>query len=168
MARGLVTRKELAAEFGCNLRTVARWLDDGMPVAQRGVGGRASLYNLAECRRWVAARNAAAAPRNGTTDVAIERARKERAQAIESEQRVALRAGQLLDREETEKAWAAEVTAVRTKLLSLPAALSDQLQRVAVTDGAPGVEAVLDEAIRGVLRELADPSRAPSEVTDAG
>ena len=165
-----MTRKQLAVDLGCDVRTTFKWEDEGMPVAQRGAGRRGSLYDLAACRRWVAARNAAAAQRPGATELATERARKERAQAIESEQRVALRAGQLLNRDDVEKAWASEVTAVRTKLLGLPAALADQLQRVAVTDGAPGVESVLDEAIRGVLREFSDPGREPKagEAAHAG
>jgi len=68
-------------------------------------------------------------------------------------------------REAVEKTWAAEVAAVRTKLLSWSTTLADKLHRVATTAGVPGIERVLEEATRDVLRELADPERPLPEVT---
>ena len=47
-----VTRSELAREFDCHPRTIIKWQDHGLPVAVCGKRGRASRYDLAQCRSW--------------------------------------------------------------------------------------------------------------------
>jgi hypothetical protein len=91
-------------------------------------------------------------------DVAKEKARREHSQALLHEQLHATRARDLLPREEVERIWTAEIAAVRAKLLAWPMTLADQVHRVAVLEGLPGVERVLQEAVRQVLRELAEPT----------
>lgn len=149
--RTTLTRLQLAKAMGCNGRTIAKWLEEGMPVEERGRGGRASRYDERKVRAWVAAREKA----GGMSEVARERARKERAQAVLAEQLAASRSQDLLPRVDVERVWAAEVAAVRAKLLSWPATLADRLTRVASLEGEVGVERVLDEAVRDALRELA-------------
>jgi phage terminase Nu1 subunit (DNA packaging protein) len=149
----LLTRPELAAHLHCNPRTVAKWIEEGLPVATRGRGGRASRYDEADVRIWLDARNAAEASPGG--GFAAARMRKEIAQAVESEQRVAVRAGKLLLAEDVDRTWSAEVSAVRARLLAIPTAWSDRLHRAGALEGAAGIEALLVEAIHQVLRELA-------------
>ncbi len=52
-----------------------------------------------------------------------------------------------------------EVAAVRAKLLSWSTTLTDTVGRAFTTDGIPGVECVLRDAVIDVLTELADPAR---------
>jgi phage terminase Nu1 subunit (DNA packaging protein) len=148
-----LTRLELAARLGVHPITIAKWQQEGLPIASRGRRGVASRYNEADVRAWLEAREERA--RQNAPDFAACRARKELAQAIEAEQRVAMRAKQLIPIEEVDRIWSAQVAAVRSRLLSWPTALADRLHRVAATDGAAGVERVLQDAAYETLRELA-------------
>lgn len=161
----LLTRLEVAYRLGVNPQTVTKWIEEGLPVAERGKGRRPSRYDESSVRRWVAAREKAVEgqrpsgrPPSGDGDapnLIASRARKELAQAIEAEQRVALRAGKLIPIEDVDKLWSGQVAAVRARLLSWPTALSDRIHRVAVIEGPAGVERVLLEATHDLLRELA-------------
>jgi phage terminase Nu1 subunit (DNA packaging protein) len=159
----LLTRIELAAVLHMKPRTLAHWLEEGMPVAERGKAGRPSRYDETDVRAWMAARNAAAvqASQGGCATFADARMRKELAQAAEAEQRVAMRAGRLLAVEEVDRVWSAQVAAVRSTLLALPTALADRLHRAAVTAGPAAVETALQAAIYDALRELASGELPP-------
>lgn len=149
----LLTRRVLAAVLGVHMQTVFKWERDGLPLAVRGRKGKPSKYREADARAWIQAREDAA-KKSGTVDVAQERARKERAQAVLAEQTYEARARELLPRVEVQKAWEAEVVAVRNKLFAWSATIADKLFRVATLEGLPGVENVLNEEIREVLRQL--------------
>jgi phage terminase Nu1 subunit (DNA packaging protein) len=150
-----VTRPELADLLAVHERTIAKWQADGLPVLRRGRGGSPSEYNFAVAFRWARDMGkfmAQAAVNRGGVSA---RDRKEMAQAVESEQRIAIKAKTLIAVDEVEKHWTAIVTTVRAKLLAMPTELSDRVHLVAVTDGAPAVEALLEESIHETLRELA-------------
>jgi len=149
----LVTRLQLAKHLKHLPRTISKWQEEGLPVARRGRGGRPSLYDEPAVRAWVEAREAAAQTQAPT--FMISRSRKELAQALEAEQRVALRSGTLLAAADVDRTWSAEVAAVRARLLAIPTAWSDRLHRAGALGGAAGIEALLVEAIYQVLRELA-------------
>lgn len=161
----LLTRLEVAYRLGVNPQTVTKWIEEGLPVAERGKGRRPSRYEEASVRRWVAAREKAiegqrpggrAPGADGDAlNLIASRARKELAQAIEAEQRVALRAGKLIPVEEVDRLWSGQVAAMRARLLTWQTALSDRVHRVAITAGPAGVERVLLDATYDVLRELA-------------
>lgn len=55
---------ELAAALGTTVNTVAKWIRDGMPVAQAGGNGRAYVLRLSHCYAWRSARDAEAASRD--------------------------------------------------------------------------------------------------------
>jgi phage terminase Nu1 subunit (DNA packaging protein) len=154
----LPTRRELAKLLDVHPQTVVKWEQSGMPIAAPGRKGKATRYRETDVRQWLAARESAA-KESGVVDLARDRSRKERAQAILAEQAFSLRARNLLPRDEVEKAWGTEVAAVRTKLLSWPTTLAARVHRVATLEGEPGVERVLQEAVLDVLRELSDARR---------
>lgn len=158
-ASSLLTRRQLAAALGVHMMTVTKWERDGMPVADRGAKGRPSYYREADVRAWQQQRDQAAREPGATVDLARERARKERAQAILAEQTYKVRSGELLPRDGVEKVWAAEVAAARAVLLSWQSTLADRVFRVAISEGVGGVERVLQDAVHDVLRELANPER---------
>lgn len=154
-----VTRRELADRLTVHPMTVTKWEQAGLPVADRGRKGRPSRYDEAAVRAWLAAREAQAKS-SGVNDVALERARKERAQALEAEQRIAIKAKEFVPVADVEKAWTAEVQAVRTAILATYTTKADQMHRIALTEGVAGVEAFLKELAHDLLRELAAGARA--------
>lgn len=156
----LLTRRQLADRLGKHPMTVTKWEQDGLPVAVRGRRGRPSLYDPTAVSAWCQARDEAA--KQQAPDLLVARARKELAQAIEAEQRVAIRAGKLIAIEDVDRIWSAQVAAVRAQLLAIPTALADRLHRVAALEGVVGIETVLVDAMHAALRELADGGARPS------
>lgn len=161
-APGLCTRRQLAELLGQHMQTVTKWEQDGMPITERGRRGKPSLYAVAAVQAWLEAREVAAQT-GGAVDVARQRARKELAQAVLAEQTYQIRAKELLPRQDVEKAWAGEVSAVRTKLLSWSTTIADRVHRAGMLTGVAGVERELRDATEDVLRELADPGRIVDE-----
>lgn len=156
---GLITRRELAERLGQHPMTITKWERDGMPIAQRGARGRPSFYSEADVRAWKDARDERALDRPGHVDVAQQRARKERAQAVLAEQTYQARQRELLPVAEVERAWNAEVQAVRAAILATYTTQADRLHRVAILDGVSGLEAELKELAHALLRELANHDR---------
>jgi phage terminase Nu1 subunit (DNA packaging protein) len=157
----LLTRPELAEAMGVVPSTITRWERDGMPVAQKSRRGQHTLFDLEAVQDWDAKRRAAEAQ---AREDMLPRDRKELAQAIEAEQRVAIKAAKLLYVEEVDRIWSTHVGAVRAKLLACPQNWADRLHRAATLQGVAGVEHVLDDMIRDTLTELADATEDP----DAG
>lgn len=154
----LVNRRKLASILNVHMQTIMNWEQSGMPVSEPGRRGIPSLYSEADVQKWLADREKTARE-NGMLDVAQERARKERAQAILAEQTVAIRARDLVPADQAVKAWAAEVSAVRAKLLSWPATISDSIFRAATLNKLEGVERVIKDAVEELLLELSKPKR---------
>lgn len=134
-------RADLARELDIHPRTLLKWFRDGCPDADRRT-----------VEAWRDARDRQTRDRRAALEAA--RARKELAQAIEAEQRVAIRAGRLIPVDEVDRVWSSQVAALRARLLSMPTALADRLCRIAATGGAAGIEAALETAIHEALREL--------------
>lgn len=163
----LLTRRELAARLDIHMQTVCKWERDGMPIAQRGRKGKPSLYRETDVRAWRDAREAAA-QKAGLVDVAQERARKERAQAILAEQAYRARERELLPAADVERAWNAEVQAVRAAILATYTTQADRIHRAAVLEGVSGVEAELKSMAHELLRELSAPARTETVATGQG
>lgn len=157
----LYTRKEIAAKFGVALGTVTKWEQAGLPVAKPGSRGTPSRFELAAVRKWRREREAAGRD-TGAVDLVRERARKERAQAELAEQTIQVRAGELLLRADVEATWNKEISAVRAKLLSWPAVLSDQLGRAFELGGVLELEKRLQAAVEELLTELSQPANTPA------
>lgn len=151
--RKLVTRRELANLLNVTMSGVTKWEQAGMPVAERGRKGKASLYSEAEAKNWLAERDKAARE-NGTFDLARERARKERAQAILAEQTVAIRAGDLVPVDQISKTLTAGFGAFRAKVLAWQATMSDALYRESKINGLQGVQRAIKDAAEELLLDL--------------
>lgn len=82
------------------------------------------------------------------------RARRDLAAAKQIELRTAVAAGKLLDAEEVDTAWAAEVAAVRAHLLSWAVALAPKLFRTATLEDEAAVGRALEAGVREALTEL--------------
>lgn len=154
----LLTRRDLAAVMQVHMQTITKWEHDGLPIATRGRKGKPSTYREADVRAWLEARELAAS-KSGMVDVAQERARKENAQAKLAEQTYQVRARTLLPAEEVARIWSAEITAVRSVILSSYTTHADRIHRAATLDGLAGVEVALKTLAYEILRELAKPDR---------
>lgn len=150
----LVTRRELAELHGVHQQTVTKWERAGMPIAERGRRGVPSRYNPDDVAAWLEERKKSTGG-GGLVVLTRERARKERALARLNELKYQEMARELVPADEVAEIWGAHINAVRTKLLSLPTTLTDRLCRAAKR-GPRAVERELEDAIRGVLTELAD------------
>lgn len=149
----LLTRVDLADALNVHPMTITKWERQGMPIQERGRRGKPSMYSESAVRSWRAERDEAA--RNGgILDAVQERARKDRAQSLLAEQTLAIRARDLVPKDEVERAWSAEVAAVRTKLLAWPSTLSNRVFRAGTLDGLEGVERELQSAVEEALNEL--------------
>lgn len=153
----LVTRRELAQRLGVHMQTICKWEREGMPIADRGRRGKSTLYSEPDVQSWRRLRDQHS---HQAPDFMLARARKELAQAIEAEQRVAIRAKTLLHVDEVERTWSAQVAAIRARLLALPAALAGRVTREATLSGPAAVEALLQDAIHQALTELSGRKRS--------
>lgn len=173
----LVSRAQLVAYLGVNLRTVLRWEEhEGLPVAVPGGPGRPTQYEMPAVLRWYVqrAKAGAAAPAPGgvgaVADLDTERARLAAIQRRRTELDVQQREGDLVPRAEIAAAWAEILGAVRAGLLALPAALAEPAT-LAAREGPRAVEALLRDRVTAALKEAAawrpPGSEQPAEQTGA-
>lgn len=159
----LRTRLELARALNYNPRTLQKFEEEGMPVEVRGRGGRPSQYDENKVRQWIAARQKQSGD-GGKLNLFEERAEKEKWQGLLAQQTYLTRQRELLPRLEVEKAWNAQVVAMRTRMLAWPTTIADHIGRAHTLDGVPGIERVLQEAVHDVLLELATPKGSETPV----
>jgi phage terminase Nu1 subunit (DNA packaging protein) len=164
----LVTRFQVAECLGADPTTVAKWERAGLPVAERGSGGRASKYALPAVIRWYVAHERAKYEREtGTLNLDDERARQARAQTRKTELEIRRREGELVAVAEVTALWSELLGTLRATLLALPAALAAPLDATAKDSGPRAVEALLRDRMTSALHELARwrPSVAPEAST---
>lgn len=163
--RKLVVRRVLARELGCDVRTVARWEDEGLPVARLGRGGRPSLFDVALCRRWKRTRDEALRERNGHLNPLQARALKDHWQGLLAQQKHEIVQRTLIPADEMEREMIAEVLAAKRHLLLWSNSLVTPLMRAAAM-GADELARVLDQAVKEVLRELATGKHRPLAIPE--
>lgn len=162
---GLLTRRELATCLGVHMQTVTKWEREAMPIALAGGPGRPTYYSEAEVRGWLADRAAKAAePTPGRMSSMDARAQRDLWQARLAEQQHKLRSRELLQVDEVQRVWMAEVTAVRATVLNSYATAADRVFRAAKIDGVAGVEAELKAIAYDVLRELSEDDRPMPDI----
>lgn len=138
----LLNRVALAKAMGVVASTVSRWERDGLPSIKAG-RGRETRFELRRCKAWVAAQ----ARPGGTTAT---RGRLLLAQALEAEQRIAIKDGTLVHLEPVFARVVTAITRCRTKLLGLPRKAKAVLPHLTAKD----VQAI-DVLVRSELEELA-------------
>lgn len=159
---GLLTRRELANALGVHMQTVTKWEREDMPIALAGGPGRPTYYSELEVRGWLAHRAAKAAePTTGRMNSMDARAQRDLWQARLAEQQHKLRAGELLQVDDVQRVWMAELTAMRAMVLNSYATAADRVFRAAKVDGVAGVEATLKAIAYDVLRELSSDRPMP-------
>lgn len=144
----LLTADDLAAVFRVEPNAIHKWTKQGMPSAERGKGGRGnrSRFKLQPCVEWYFQTNFERLELDRQrTRLASEQANK---QAMEN----AVRAGELAEIGEIERAFTAAAMKMRALLLALPSGEAPML--AAMTD-PNAVESRLRDAIYRALSEIA-------------
>jgi phage terminase Nu1 subunit (DNA packaging protein) len=150
---GLVTRQDLARLFKKTPRTISRWIEEDLPAARPGRGGKATLFDLSAVVEWVIRREVAA--RGGGDEASLspqlERARLDQCRREELELKLQVRRGELVEKEAERADRADLAVAVRARLRAIPDAVADQVEGLKPA----AVKALLLAKIDDALRELA-------------
>jgi len=150
----LVTRVQLARIMGKDRRTIAKWLDDGMPCAVKGRGGLPSRYSLPACVQWYIARELQAngASGGGELSPAESMARLNRKRTEELELRLQVRRGQLVEASAVVHEYADLANAVKARIRAVPDAVADQIAGLTPQEIKRVLLAKLDDALRELAR----------------
>ena len=155
----LVTRYALAEILEVHPRTTFKWQREGMPVARPAPSGGTTLFRIGDVEKWLQKRE------GEKLDEAQTRAQRNVSLTRLTDQKREIIAGKLLSREDIVQAWAAEITAARAILWSMPSHYAARVFREALSTKEVGaVERVLEEVAREVMSELGDPERDTESV----
>ena len=148
-----VNRTELAEILGVNLSTIDAKIRRGLPYVQKATGrGKGWIFDTAQVFEWERAR-AVESVIGESAAIGKEEAdkRKAIAQAALAEYEVAERRRELISIDAAAAIVRREYSAVRARLLSMPAKLGPEL---VLTTDAHEARAVLEAELREVLGEL--------------
>ena len=104
----------------------------------------------------------------GVLNLQQKRATKEKWQGLLAKQQFEVREKLLIPAADVAAVWAAEIGAVRTRLLHLTGGMCGSHRAHSPLHGIAGLETALRDAVHDVLRELADSERAPKPAPDDG
>tara|TARA_R100001510_G_scaffold8385_1_gene6444 strand:- start:125 stop:649 length:525 start_codon:yes stop_codon:yes gene_type:complete len=148
----LATRKELAEHLGLSPQSINDLIRNNVIT----IGSGRSPVNIDACRLQYLnyLRKAARyTKKDGTADIAEEKARLTKAQADKAELEVSELEAKLIPAELVADTWIDYVANVRAKLLGLPSRIAHQ---VLTLDKYSEVEEVIKEQVYDSLQELAD------------
>lgn len=114
-----LNRADLAAAMGVTLITIDNWRREGMPQMAGGTKGVACVFDLAEVVKWYAARKAAAAAGEETTDVQEIERRTARAKMEMVELELAKKRGEVATIRDFERAQAKLCAEIRANVLNV-------------------------------------------------
>lgn len=144
----LVTKIELAKHFDLSPDRIQNYIALGLPVAVKGKQGKAALYDLESCEKWVQENFR----QEETGTLAEAKLRKLTAEAALAEIELERERGRLVEIDEVTRQVTAMLTNVRAKLLALPTKTSGLV--LGLTSQVQ-IKEVLDDAVREALDELA-------------
>ncbi len=139
-AEGIVdTHESVARSFGVSVRTVRNWAADGMPVLRDG------RYSIAEIQAWRFRRNnkVVADDKQGKNWDEEYRRLKALKEGVKYKKEI----GELFEKADIEKGLIDLFTAVKTLFLSMPKAVSPQLQGL----DARQIESILSIRIKEII-----------------
>lgn len=150
----LVTRRQLAQVFGKDNRTIARWLEDGMPCATPGRGGQSSMFSIPACVQWYIARELQirGAEEADAVSPSVSLSRLNAKRTEELELKLQVRRGQLVEAEAVAHEFADLAVAVKSRIRAVPDAVADQLVGLSPAEVKRLLLAKLDDALRELAR----------------
>lgn len=166
----LVTRLQLGVLFRKDPRTIASWIESGMPVALKGRGGKAAKYAVPDCIEWRIQQELQARGVNvGALSPHNERALLDRKRREDLELKMRVRQGELVSAEDVAREYADLAISVKSRLRGIPDASADQLVAIA-RQGPAAVKGYLlariDEALRDLARGAVIPPAAEAGEDD--
>lgn len=160
----LVSRIQIADVFAVNPRTIDKFTDEGMPVSERGKGGKASTYDVKACVQWYVTRERAALVGDGEgLSPQHQRALLDRKRTEDLDLRLRVRRGELVSVEEAAQDFHEFSSTIRARFRRVPDAVADRVV-VASVNGPHAVKSLLLMEIDEALREL---SNKANELTPA-
>jgi phage terminase Nu1 subunit (DNA packaging protein) len=155
-----VSRSALATVLGVDVRSIANYVDEGMPRDER------ALYPLARCVQWYVDRERSAArATKGLNDLDRARLRKTDAEAHKAELEAKQLSGDLIPMTDHEEIVGEVCDRLRATIVNIPGNFGTHLEEAGVS--AADAEAVLERvaeelitALRGTADELDDEANA--------
>lgn len=150
----ILNRVELADFTGKSLPTIDAWVRTGCPFVDRGGRGREWSFNSADVLDWRERRAAAAVESKaapGDLDPAQERARKDRALAVQTEMKNDETRGRLIEADKVVSQVAREYGVIRQRFMGIRGKLSD------ILDPLQGMR--VEDEIVAALAELSTPEK---------
>ena len=148
-----MNQRELAEIVGVSNNTIAAWRSEGMPcLATADKKGSSSRYDTEAVIDWLRHRSAGANDEE-TINGRYEQARLTKLKADNEALDVAQKEGTLIEAAAVAGVWDRLLGNFRSRLLSMPSALADEL---APLSDPREVQAVLKVTINQVLEELAN------------
>jgi len=149
-----LNRSELADFTGRSLPTIDAWIRAGCPFEKRGSKGKGWIFNSAAVLDWLESRAAERATEGmpkGDFDPAQERARKDRALAVQTEMKNDETRGRLIEVDKVVSQVAREYGVIRQRFMGVRGKLSD------ILDPLQGMR--VEDEIVAALAELSTPEK---------
>lgn len=164
MAAGIDLSLEKAAQFfGCDTRTVTRWIRDGLPAEKDGKNRW--VINSAGASKWLRDRERESALGDvAKVDEVEARRRKLVAEAGREELKLAIEQGAVIPIAVYEASMAAMIGAARAKLLNMPAKLGPMVATLTPLEARDAIHSEISE----VLQELSGFDASDSLTAGAG
>lgn len=144
----IVETVELAAIFDVSVRTIGRWIAEGMPVHERGGGaGKYSLFDTAKCIGWRVAQSS-----GSDLDLNAERARLAKEQADKTALDNALRREELVSVHDVKGLWAKLASETRSRVLGVPVKVAPLVMGL---ESMPEAKEIIETALYDALNSLA-------------
>ncbi len=146
---GIVDSQEKVAKvFGVSVRTVARWLKDGMPVL--ATGG----YNLKDINDWRHFHNDKISKKTSKEKQELDfwDARYRKAKALNEEDKLRISRGELIQVKDVEKGLIQVSLAIKRAFLGLPRSVAPQLKGLEARE----IEAILVKRVKEIIIQFAE------------
>lgn len=142
---GLVeTQEQVAKAFKVTLRTVQRWIREGMPKTSEG------FYDIIEVQAWRLLRNNHGIATDTDKEKWDTKFRQMRALLAEMEYKKCL--GELVSRDEVEEGRVQRILTVKTALLALPRYLAPQVVNLEIHKAEQVIRLRIEEIINDFAR----------------
>jgi phage terminase Nu1 subunit (DNA packaging protein) len=145
----LLSKIELSAALGKNPKIISDWIVAGCPHDR---DGKKYVFDLPEVWKWREGYLRKSAPK-AKSDMAVQKTRLTKAQADKTEIEAAVASGKFVSVEDVKETWSNVISAMRTRLLSIP---SRAAPLVAVVSTPQETEKIIKTLLYEALTDLSE------------
>ena len=145
----LLSKIELASTLGKNPKIISDWIVSGCPHDR---DGKKYVFDLPEVWKWREGYLRKSAPKTDS-HLAVEKTRLTKAQADKTEIEAAVASGKFVSVEDVKETWGNVISAMRTRLLSIP---SRAAPLVAVVSTPQETEKIVKTMLYEALTDLSE------------